>query len=87
MSNNIHSSERAPDRKSAALWGGLSFALPAAVMTLLLAVYGITPFGDGTLITQNGAAWFESFTRMYDGVVSGEGVFYHLNVGSGSSLS
>ena len=86
MSNNIHSSERAPDRKSAALWGGLSFALPAAVMTLLLAVYGITPFGDGTLITQNGAAWFESFTRLYDGVVSGEGVFYHLNVGYGSSF-
>ena len=86
MSNHIHSSERAANRKSAALWGGLSFALPAAVMGLLIAVYGITPFGDGTLITENGAAWFESLSRLYDGVVSGEGVFYHLNVGYGSSF-
>ena len=86
MSNHIHSSERTAERKSAALWGGLSFALPAAVMALLLAVYGITPFGDGTLITDNGAAWFESLTRLHDGLVSGEGVFYHLNVGYGSSF-
>ena len=86
MSKRIHSSERAADSKSAALWGGLSFALPAAVMAALLAVYGIAPFGDGTLITENGAAWFESFVRLYDEVVSGEGVFYHLNVGYGSSF-
>ncbi len=86
MSKRIHSSERAADRKSAALWGGLSFALPAAVLAALLAVYGIAPFGDGTLITENGAAWFGSFVRLYDEIVSGEGVFYHLNVGYGNSF-
>ena len=74
------------ERKSALLWGGLSFFLPSAVMLVILAVCGIAPFGDGTLITESGAAWFESLLRMYDSLASGEGVFYHLNVGFGSSF-
>ena len=72
--------------KAAALWVLLSFAVPAAVMSVIMAFCGIAPFGDSTLINEGNAAWFESFTGMYRSIVSGEGVFYHLNVGFGSSF-
>ena len=74
------------DIGASALWGSLSFAVPAAVMALIMAVSGIAPFGDSTLINQANSSWFESFNGMYRSIVSGEGVFYHLNVGFGSSF-
>lgn len=74
------------NKKNTALWAGLSFFLPAAVISVLLAANGITPFGGATLITESGAAWFENFCRMYESVVSGDSVFYHLNVGFGRSF-
>ena len=71
---------------SALIWSLMSFALPASVMALIMAVCGIAPFGNGTLVNNANAAWFESFDGMYRSVISGEGVFYHLNVGFGTSF-
>ena len=73
------------DIKYSALWALLSFLVPAAVLAAILAVCGIAPFGSGTLISESGEKWFESFTGMYESVVSGNGVFYRLNAGFGSS--
>ena len=70
--------------KSAALWSTLSFLIPAAVMAVIMLLNGIAPFGDGTLINSANALWFDSYSGMYGSIVSGEGVFYHLNVGFGS---
>ena len=83
--NRLNNKEKT-DYKGAAPWVLLSFAVPAAIMTAIMAICGIVPFGDGTLINNANAAWFESFTGMYRSIVSGEGVFYHLNVGFGSSF-
>lgn len=74
------------DAGSTALWALLSFAAPAAVTALVLLLCGIVPFGNGTLINEYNAAWFESFSSLYRSVVTGDGVFYHLNVGFGSSF-
>ena len=74
------------DIKNSLLWGSLSFVFPAVILSLIMAVCGITPFGDRTLINDANAAWFESFTGFYRSTVSGEGVFYRLNVGFGSSF-
>ena len=83
--NRLNNKEKT-DYKGAAPWVLLSFAVPAAIMTAIMAICGIAPFGDSTLINNANAAWFESFTGMYRSIVSGEGVFYHLNVGFGSSF-
>ncbi len=72
--------------KRTALWASLSFAVPSVILAFIMAMCGITPFGDKTLITGPGSAWFDSFSGMYESVISGEGVFYHLNVGFGSSF-
>ena len=85
MMSHLNNKEK-KDFKGAALWVFLSFAVPAAIMTMIMVICGIAPFGDGTLINDANAAWFESFTGMYRSIVSGEGVFYHLNVGFGSSF-
>ena len=77
---------RIANRKNTALWAGLSFVLPAAVISVILAVCGITPFGSGTLITENGREWFDDFCRLYESVIAGDSVFYHLNVGFGRSF-
>ena len=74
------------EMKNTALWASLSFVLPAVVMTMIMAICGIAPFGNNTLINDANGAWFESFTGMYRSIVSGEGVFYRLNVGFGSSF-
>ena len=74
------------DIRGAVLWALLSFAFPAAVIGAVMAFCGIAPFGESTLVNEANAAWFESFTGMYRSFVSGEGVFYHLNVGFGSSF-
>ena len=74
------------DIRDVALWSSLSFAVPAVIMAVIMAFSGIAPFGDSTLINGANAAWFESFTGMYRSIVSGEGVFYHLNVGFGSGF-
>lgn len=74
------------NRKTTALWAGLSFFLPAAVVCAILAVNGITPFGNATLVTQEGFDWFENFCRLVESIVAGDGVFYHLNVGYGRSF-
>lgn len=79
-------SNMAANRKNTALWAGLSFVLPAAVISVVLAVCGITPFGGATLITEDGLEWFDNFCRLYESVLSGESVFYHLNVGFGRSF-
>ena len=86
--NSTNSTNRTGEAeiKSALLWAALSFAVPAAVLTVIMAVCGIAPFGDHTLINDANAAWFESFTGMYRSIVSGEGIFYHLNVGFGTSF-
>ena len=84
--SKINRTARAAERKSSILWGGLSFALPAAVMSTILAFCGIAPFGDATLIPEGSVAWFEGLTRLQGSLVSGEGVFYHLNVGMGRSF-
>ena len=73
------------DIKKSVLWALLSFFVPAAVLAVILAVCGIAPFGNGTLISESGEKWFESFTGMYQSVVAGNGVSYRLNVGFGSS--
>lgn len=73
-------------QKTAALWAVLSFVLPAAVVFAILAACGITPFGDATLVTEAGFRWFEHFCRAYESIVSGEGLFYHLNEGFGSGF-
>ena len=83
--SNIKKTDKS-DMKSPVMWALLSFAVPAAVMTVVMAVCGIAPFGDNTMMNDANAAWFESFTGMYRSIVSGEGVFYHLNVGFGSSF-
>ena len=72
--------------KNTVLWSSLSFVAPAVILAVAMAICGITPFGDKTLISDQSAAWFESFSRMYQSVVSGQGVFYHLNVGFGRSF-
>ena len=74
------------DIGAAALWVMLSVAVPSAVMTAMMAFSGITPFGDSTLINEANAAWFEGYTGMYRSIISGEGIFYHLNVGFGSGF-
>lgn len=74
------------NRKTTALWAGLSFVLPAAVVCVILAVNGITPFGNATLVTEEGLDWFENFCRLVESIVAGDGVFYHLNVGFGRSF-
>ena len=79
-----------PDKtiqNTAALWAGLSFALPAAAVFVMLAVCGITPFGGATLVTEQGFRWFENFCRAYEGMISGEGIFYHLNEGFGGGFT
>lgn len=83
--NTIKRNDRT-EIKNNLLWGSLSFVFPAAIVSLIMAVCGITPFGDHTLINDANAAWFESFTGMYRSMVSGEGVFYRLNAGFGSSF-
>ena len=83
--SNLKTNEKS-DIKGAAPWVLLAFALPAAVMTVIMAVCGIAPFGNNTLLNDANAEWFESFSGMYRSIVSGEGVFYHLNVGFGSSF-
>ncbi|MBQ9901485.1 MAG: YfhO family protein [Clostridia bacterium] len=72
--------------RNTALWASLSFVVPVLIMTAAMALSGITPFGNNTMINDANAAWFESFNGMYRSVVSGEGVFYRLNEGFGSSF-
>ena len=74
------------NRTTTAGWAGLSFFLPAAVVCVVLAVNGITPFGNATLITDEGLDWFEHFCRLVEAIVTGDGVFYHLDVGYGQSF-
>ena len=74
------------NRKITALWAGLSFFLPAAVISVLLAANAITPFGNATLITEVGSGWFENLCRTYESVISGDGVFYNLDIGFGGSF-
>ncbi len=78
--------EIAANRKSSALWAGLSFVVPAAVMLVVLAVCGITPFGGSTLISDANSEWFSGFCRLYESVIEGESVLYHFNTGFGSSF-
>ena len=81
-----HLSHHTANKKDTALWAGLSFVLPAAVISVILAVCGITPFGSATLITEGSVEWFENFCRLYEAIISGKSVFYHLNVGFGRSF-
>lgn len=74
------------NRKITALWAGLSFFLPCAVISVILAANGVTPFGNETIITESGLDWFENFCRMYKSIVSGNSVFYNLDVGFGRSF-
>ncbi|MBQ1413677.1 MAG: YfhO family protein [Clostridia bacterium] len=74
------------NRMTTAGWAGLSFFLPAAVVCVILGINGITPFGEQTLITEEGLEWFESFCHLMESIVSENGVFYHLNVGYGQSF-
>lgn len=76
----------AANRKSTALWAGLSFVLPAAVMLIILAAYGITPFGGSTIINESNTDWFNNFCRLYESVTEGENIFYRFNTGFASSF-
>ncbi len=74
------------NRKSSALWAGLSFVVPGVAMMLVLIICAIAPFGSNTLISDVNDGWFSGFCRLYESIINGDSVLYHFNTGYGSSF-
>ncbi len=69
-----------------ALWGALAFALPTLAFGLMMAVCGVTPFGQSTLVSAENSEWFGSFCEFYEALLNGESLFYSFNTGFGGSF-